>query len=128
MLMLPITTKMARFSDLGINTDVVVGRRIEIECLFDKRILVEAVIIKPTKYPGKNTSGMRMQMQVCFPEWKEDGTYNVDDSGKPVGDRRSCFTGSDILIEQIEVAKTRTDNLFPLETTIIKSGKCFQFT
>lgn len=41
---------MAKFSELGIETDVVVGRS----------------IIQSTKYPGKNSSNLRMQMQVVL--------------------------------------------------------------
>ena len=118
-----------KFSELGITNDVVIGKAIEIEDLFDQPVLIEKTIIKPTKYPGKNTSGLRMQMQVCLPTWNEDGSYKCDASGKPEGQRRSCFTGSDILIGAIKQAETQHNNeLYPLETTIVKVGKWFQFT
>lgn len=132
---------MAKFSELGIESDVIVGKGIDIEELFDRHILIEKTIIQPTKFPGKNSSGLRMQMQICFPEWNEDGTYKVNEHGKPIGERRSCFTGSDILIEAIQKAennlpiinKQRQDKdlealqLYPMDTTIVKVGKCFQF-
>lgn len=57
---------MAKFCELGIESDVVIGKGIEIEELFGRRILIEKTIIQPTKYPGKNTSGLRMQMQVVL--------------------------------------------------------------
>ena len=118
-----------RFSDLGITSDVVVGKGIEIEDLFNQKILIEKTIIKPTKFPGKNSSGLRMQMQVCIPFWNKDGNYQRDSFGKPEGDRRSCFTGSDILISAIQQAEDMCmSDLYPLETTIVKVGKCFQFT
>ena len=118
-----------RFSDLGITSDVVVGKGIEIDDLFNQKILIEKTIIKPTKFPGKNSSGLRMQMQVCIPIWNEDGSYQRDSFGKPKGDRRSCFTGSDILIGAIKAAEEKVrDGLYPLETTIVKVGRCFQFT
>lgn len=120
---------MAKFCDLGITSDVVIGKGIEIEELFNERILIEKTIIKPTKYPGKNTSGMRMQMQVCMPIWREDGGFETEIDGKPKGERRSCFTGSDILIGAIKEAEEHhMQGLYPLETTIVKVGKCFQFT
>ena len=47
---------MAKFCELGIESDVVIGKGIEIEELFNRRILIEKTIIQPTKYPGKNAS------------------------------------------------------------------------
>lgn len=116
-----------KFSDLGVTTDVVVGKGIEMDELFGQHILIEKTIIKPTNFPGKNSSGLRMQMQVCFPTWLPDG---------------SCFTGSDVLIGAIQEAEQRIPiinkdreskglpllNLYPMDTTIVKVGKCFQFT
>ena len=138
---------MAKFSDLGIEADVIVGKGIDLEELFDKRILIEKVLIQPTKFPGKNQSGLRMQMQVVLATFNDkpdaDGDFfTKDEKGKAVGQRRSCFTGSDILIGDIqkaqaqlpEINKRRADSgerplkLFPMDTTIVKVGKCFQFT
>lgn len=133
---------MAKFSELGVSTDVIVGKGIEMEDLFGRHILVEKTIIKPTNFPGKNSSGLRMQMQICIPTWNENGTYQVDTNGNPIGERRSCFTGSDVLIGAIQEASNRlpsineerrnkglsTINLYPMDTTIVKIGKCFQFT
>ena len=53
---------MAKFCELGIEADVIVGKGIEIQDLFGKRILIEKTLIQPTKYPGKNSSGLRLQM------------------------------------------------------------------
>lgn len=118
-----------KFKDLGITSDVVIGRGIEIDELFDQKILIEKTIIKPTNFPGKNSSGLRMQMQVCIPTWNEDGSYQRDSFGKAEGERRSCFTGSDILISAIQTAEEKVSGeLYPLETTIVKVGRCFQFT
>lgn len=139
---------MARFCDLGIESDVVVGKSIEIEDLFNKRILIEKVIIQPTKYPGKNASGLRMQMQVVLATFNEQpdasGDYfTKNGEGKAVGERRSCFTGSDILISSIQKAESQVAemnrqraeegrpsvaSIYPIDTTIVKVGKCFQFT
>lgn len=138
---------MGRFCDFGIGADVIIGKAIEIDELFDKRIIVEKVIIAPTKYPGKNASGNRMQMQIVFATFNDvadaNGDYFVKDSnGRPVGEMRSCFTGSDSLMRQIEQAQTQLPGInaeraehgltpidvFPMDTTIVKQGKCFLFT
>lgn len=138
---------MAKFCELGIESDVVIGKGIEIEELFGRRILIEKTIIQPIKYPGKNTSGLRMQMQVVLATFnelpdKDSDYYTKNPDGTPVGERRSCFTGSDILISAIQKAenslpainKKRSENglsllsLYPMDTTIVKVGKCFQFT
>lgn len=138
---------MAKFCELGIESDVVIGKGIEIEELFGRRILIEKTIIQPTKYPGKNASGLRMQMQVVLATFNEspdkDGDYYTKNpDGTPVGERRSCFTGSDILISAIQKAESRLPemnkerrdsnqpllSIYPIDTTIVKVGKCFQFT
>lgn len=86
-------------------------------------------------------------MQVVLATFNEqadaDGDFFTKDaSGNAVGERRSCFTGSDILIGYIQKAQTQLPtinekrkangekplNLFPMDTTIVKVGKCFQFT
>ena len=127
---------MAKFSELGIESDNIIGKGIDLDDLFDRRILIERVKIGPTKYPGKNSSGLRMQMQVVLAKFKDpadlkpgEPEYEVDETGKPAGQRRSCFTGSDILISTIQRAEDANgDSLYPLDTTIVKIGKCFQFT
>lgn len=125
---------MARFSDLGITTtDAIIGKGVPLGELFGKRIIIEKTLITPSKYPGKNASGMRMQMQVVFADFHDEpdssGDYfekGVD--GKPKGERYSCFTGSDNLISAIREAESKGVNLYPLDTTIVKVGRCFQFT
>lgn len=133
---------MAKFSDLGVESDVVVGKSIDMDDLFGRRILIEKTIIQPTKFPGKNSSGLRMQMQVVLATFLEDGSYVKRADGSPDGERRSCFSGSDILIGAIQKAETNlpiinrnrkekgleTLQLYPMDTTIVKVGKCFQFT
>ena len=117
------------------------------EELFNRRILIEKTIIQPTKYPGKNASGLRMQMQVVLATFnptpdKSGDYYQKDESGVAIGERRSCFTGSDILISAIQKAESRMPALnkerqergepllsvYPIDTTIVKVGKCFQLT
>lgn len=133
---------MAKFSELGVESDVVVGKSIDMDELFGRHILIEKTIIQPTKFPGKNSSGLRMQMQVVLATFLEDGSYVKRADGTPDGERRSCFTGSDILIGAIQRAETNIPiinkqrqekglealYLYPMDTTIVKVGKCFQFT
>ncbi|MCM1168778.1 MAG: hypothetical protein NC324_02465 [Bacteroides sp.] len=138
---------MARFCELGIDADVVIGKSIDMDELFGRRVLIEKTIIQPTKYPGKNASGLRMQMQVVLATFNDtpdvDGDYyQKDANGAAVGERRSCFTGSDILISAIQKAESQLPALnkgrqergeqalsvYPIDTTIVKVGKSFQFT
>ena len=136
---------MPRFCDSNIETDAIIGKGIDLDDLFDKRIVVEKIKIQPTKLPGKNASGMRMQMQV-IPDAKfndepdEEGDFFVKgENGLCIGTRRSVFTGSDNLMEELQKAQLdfknwRTSrNLSPkdfivFDTTITKVGKMFHFT
>lgn len=136
---------MPRFCDSNIETDAIIGKGIDLDDLFDKRIVVEKIKIQPTKFPGKNASGMRMQMQV-IPDAKfndepdEEGDFFVKgENGLCIGTRRSVFTGSDNLKEELQKAQLdfknwRTSrNLAPkdfivFDTTITKVGKMFHFT
>lgn len=108
-----------KFSDLGVTTDVVVGKGIEMDELFGQHILIEKTIIKPTNFPGKNSSGLRMQMQVCFPTWLPDGSWEKGEDGNPKGQRRSCFTGSDVLIGAIQ-----ENNVFQSSIKIVNPKDC----
>ena len=122
-----------RFSELGITSDVIIGKGIDIDELFGKRILIEKTLIKPSNFPGKNTSGLRMQMQVVLASFVDEPDANGDfykknADGTPYGERRSCFTGSDNLIAAIQEAESKGIGIYPLDTTIVKVGKCFQFT
>lgn len=136
---------MPRFCDSNIETDAIIGKGIDLDDLLDKRIVVEKIKIQPTKFPGKNASGMRMQMQV-IPDAKfndepdEEGDFFVKgENGLCIGTRRSVFTGSDNLMEELQKAQLdfknwRTSrNLAPkdfivFDTTITKVGKMFHFT
>lgn len=136
---------MPRFCESNIETDAIIGKGIDLDDLFDKRIVVEKIKIQPTKFPGKNASGMRMQMQV-IPDAKfndepdEEGDFFVKgENGLCIGTRRSVFTGSDNLMEELQKAQLdfknwRTSrNLAPkdfivFDTTITKVGKMFHFT
>lgn len=70
--------------------DFPIGKGIEIEDLLGRRILIEKTIIQPTKYPGKNASGLRMQMQVVLATFNESPDQNGDyytknPDGTPIG-------------------------------------------
>lgn len=136
---------MPRFCDSNIETDAIIGKGIDLDDLFDKRIVVEKIKIQPTKFLGKNASGMRMQMQVIpdakfYDEPDEEGDFFVKgENGLCIGTRRSVFTGSDNLMEELQKAQLdfknwRTSrNLAPkdfivFDTTITKVGKMFHFT
>lgn len=138
---------MARFGDLGIESGAIIGKGIEMEELFGKRILIEKTKIAKSKFTGKNNSGLRLQMQVVLATFNESADENGDffvkkPDGTPDGERRCCFTGSDILIEGIQEAESKISTinqerheqglppmeLYPIDTTIVKVGKCFNFT
>lgn len=44
---------MARFCELGVEADVIIGKGIDMEELFNRRILIEKTIIQPTKFRVK---------------------------------------------------------------------------
>jgi len=67
-----------RFSELGITSDVIIGKGIDMDELFGKRILIEKTLIKPSNFPGKNTSGLRMQMQVVLASFEDEPDANGD--------------------------------------------------
>lgn len=90
---------------------------------------------------------MRLQMQVVLATFNDCADANGDffvkkPDGTPDGERRCCFTGSDILIEDIQEAEAKVSamnteragkheppiELYPIDTTIVKVGKCFNFT
>ena len=137
---------MARFGDLGIESGAIIGKGIEIEELFGKRILIEKTKISKSKFTGKNNSGLRLQMQVVIASFNDvadsKGDFYVKKpDGTPDGERRCCFTGSDILIQGIQDAEAKVQEmnarramneppieLYPIDTTIVKVGKCFNFT
>lgn len=137
---------MARFGDLGIESGAIIGKGIEIEELFGKRILIEKTKISKSKFTGKNNSGLRLQMQVVLASFNDVADSNGDffvkkPDGTPDGERRCCFTGSDILIQGIQDAEAKVQEmngkragneppieLYPIDTTIVKVGKCFNFT
>ena len=134
---------MPRFSDSNIESDVIIGKGIDLEELFDRRIVIEKIKIEPTKFPGKNASGIQMQV-VINAEFMDtpdaDGDFfKKDASGKAIGTRRPVFTGSDNLMSEMKQVQSqwkteRVSQGLPavdfvvFDTTIAKVGKMFHFT
>lgn len=56
-----------KFSDLGVTTDVVVGKGIEMDELFGQHILIEKTIIKPTNFPGEKFKRFAYANASMFP-------------------------------------------------------------
>lgn len=138
---------MARFSDFGIQPTTIIGKSILIDDVIGRRIVIEKVKIEKTKFENDKTRlHLRMQMQIVFAEFRdtadEAGDYFVkDENGAISGQRRSCFTGSDNLIETVQQMQSSISavneqrqkdglqpiNAFPLDCTIQRSGKCLIF-
>lgn len=138
---------MARFSDFGIQPSTIVGKGILIDDLIGRRIVIERVKIDKTKFENDKTRlHLRMQMQIVLASFRESadeaGDYFVKDrNGAVVGEQRSCFTGSDNLIETVQEMQSRVTSVneqrkreglppldvFPLDCTIQRSGKCLIF-
>lgn len=125
-----------RFADLQISDDTIIGQRIEIAELFGKRIVVEKLKVKQSKFKRDNGGGKCMLMQVVLAKFNPvpdaDGDYFVkNEDGTPKGERRFTSTGSDVLIDQASQAQammTKENKPFYLDTTIQKIGKSYQFT
>lgn len=98
---------MPRFCDSNIESDAIIGKGIDLEELFDQRIVIEKIKIEPTKFPGKNASGMRMQMQVVI-------NAQFNDTADADGD----FFAKGLPPVDFVV----------FDTTIAKVGKMFHFT
>lgn len=126
-----------RFADLGIADDQLIGNKIEFSQLFGKRIIIEKIKFRASKYQRNGDSGDTcMLMQVCLvtfnPTPDSQGDYFVkNEDGTPRGERRFATTGSAVLIDQakqVERALQQQNKPFLLDTTIQKIGKSFQFT
>lgn len=124
-----------RFSDLNISEEQILGRKLELTSLFGRRILVERLKIRQSKY--KDSCGRCLMMQVCLCEFNaepdDNGDYFVKDRyGEPEGERRFVSTGSSVMIGQAEkVLKLNQEagnKKLRLDTTIQKVGKSYQFT
>lgn len=99
---------MKRFSDLNVaGSDCLVGEKNSIGKIFNIEIIVTKYKIQDSKYP-KNKSGKCLHLQ-----------FEIN------GEKKVTFTGSDILINQISQI---TEENFPFQTTVVKSGDHYEFT
>ena len=98
---------MNKFSDFGIKSTTMLGDKIKIEQVLNKLVYVIDFKVEKSKYPkGDNDKCLHLQI-------KNSGNNNV------------VFTSSNVLIDTIEqIPKDK----FPFETTIVKSGKYYEFT
>lgn len=99
---------MKSFSDLNIPAPVgsFVGDKVKIAKIMNRQIIIHDSRLEESKYP-KNKSGKVLILQL-----EVDGTKHV------------LFTGSDVLISQIQHVKKED---YPFIATIVKEGEHFQF-
>lgn len=84
-----------------------VGKSLEIEEIFNQEIIVHYYEIGPSKFPEKG-NGKCLKMQIEYE-----------------GRKRVVFTGSGVLMDQIEQVE---ESKFPFKTIIVKNDKRFEFT
>lgn len=97
-----------RFSDFAEEPSILDGVKGRMEDILNQEIEIIGCKISPSKYP-KNKSGQCLTIQYNDPENNE---------------RRVVFTGSDVLIEQIQ----KYQNQLPFFSTIKKIDKFYCFT
>lgn len=96
---------MKRFADFA-DEDVLDGDKIKISDILNKEVVIINYAIRESRY-SKNKSGKYLTLQI-----------------KHEGERHVIFTGSDVLIEQIQ----KYGNKIPFLTTIRKVKRYFTFT
>jgi len=96
---------MKKFTDFAEERPVLDGPKMKLDDVIGNEIVIIGHRIKKSKY-DKNESGKCLTIQFCF-----------------VGDdeKRVCFTGSDVLIEQFE----RYGIEIPFQTTIKKVDRYY---
>lgn len=98
---------MKKFSDFAQERTVLDGPKLPIDDVTNRDMVVTGYKIAKSKY-GKNTSGMCLTLQFQF--------VGCDD-------KNVIFTGSDVLIEQME----RYGEEVPFQTVIRKIDKYYTF-
>jgi len=96
---------MKTFADIS-ESSILDGDKIKIDSVIGKQIKVTGYCIKTSRY-GENTSGKYLTLQV---------EINTE--------KKIIFTGSDVLIEQLE----KYGNEIPFLATIRKCGKYYSLT
>ena len=93
-----------RFSEFAREHIPLDGRKIKIEDILDKEILVLAIRVKPSKF-GKTAACLTIQLELA-------------------GERYVCFTGSAVLGEQAQAYQAE----LPFVATVKKIDKYYTFT
>ena len=104
---------VVKFSTLGITPDVIIGDKISINNILNVYIIIYKIKIDKSKFSDRNKSGLCMQMQIKV---------------KGEDEFKTCFTGSNTLINMMNEALDKRENIFPLEVMIVRSGKMLVFT
>lgn len=98
---------MRSFSDLGIKPSkkMFIGDKIKINRVMNREIVVNGYEVRPSKYPDKGKDALVLQIEF-------------------EGESRIVFTGSKVLIDQIQQA---TQEDFPFSATIVRNGEHYEF-
>lgn len=97
---------MKRFSDFAEEDGPLEGDKARLDAILNHEIVVTGYRIQASKYKGKNNSGKCLTVQFSLPESEE---------------RRVFFTGSDVLIEQME----KYGHQVPFLTTVKKVDRYY---
>lgn len=97
---------MKRFSDFADQPNILDGEKIRIDDALNQEVIVTGCRIAPTKY-DKNKSGKCLTLQIKIDEQK-----------------RVVFTGSDIMIEQME----KHEDQIPFSAVIKKINRYYTLT
>jgi len=95
-----------RFSDFAEEEGPLEGDKSKLDAILNHEILITGHRIQGSKYKGKNNSGKCLTIQFCHP---------------PDEEKRVCFTGSDVLIEQME----KYGNQIPFLATVKKVDRYY---
>jgi len=98
---------MKKFSDFAEEREILDGPKIKIEEVVNREIVITGHCIKQSKFK-KNNSGKCLTLQFTF-------------AGQHQQEKRILFTGSDVLIDQLE----RYSNEIPFQTTVKRIDKYY---
>lgn len=98
---------MKQFKDFNIQTkEVLIGEKISIHKVLNRPVIVISSRVTESKFSKNNSKCLALQIEL-------------------EGAKRVLFSGSQILIKQIEQVP---EGEYPFETEIIKQGEHFEFT
>lgn len=104
-----LKNKVKRFCDFAQEEGPLDGDKVQIDLVLNQEIVVTGYKIKRSKYSGKNVSGKYLTVQFMYPERDQ---------------KRVFFTGSDVLISQIEKYASE----IPFLTVVKKIDRYYTFT